>query len=404
MSDSPRALIISAGKFLCCLVCCVPLALQTSVFAAAGAGDLKLLISVDQPAVTAPLAAGITLHLHNAGQEPLWIYAPVRDATVTSGAVNPFTAVDLGEGATTGGSSLEIKLIPADGSSPEQPAAGRVLEVAGFPHPKLTMLAPGDDYEEKAFVQMTPGTTAQGDTRQPHWGAYRLSVIYRAHFSNGPNLNGLLGTHIWEGEAESNRVDLELRPPANDARASVEGSVVNSQMQPLFGFLVTLSDQQNRPLAQASSDEDGKYSFARLPFGFYWLTARRRIDNEDLTVLRHVTPGPSDPAASVQLVLVPQEIHHPELLQHKPVLFRVLDPQDKPVSGIALDDTWSTGTVSDRVRGQTNEDGSAALDLIPGRNFLTLARKGCPKQDERVEVAPGLGIDGFKIVFDCTKK
>jgi hypothetical protein len=403
MPDSSRAVAISTGHRLQGLLCCLLLAMPASAIAAA-AGDLKLLISVDHPSITPSVAVRITLHLHNASHEPLWIYAPIRDVSVVSGAVNPFTAEDLGEGATTGGSSLESKLIPANGSSPEEAAAGHVLEVPGFPHPKLISIAPGDDYEESAFVQITPASTAQGDSQQPLWGNYRFSVIYKAHFSNGPNLNSILGTHIWEGETESNTVNLELRPAPEDARASVDGSVVNSQMQPLYGFLVTLSDQQNRPIGQAMSDEDGKFSFAHLPLSFYWLTARRRTTSEDLTVFRHVTPSPSEPAETVQLVLLPSEIHHPEQLLHKPVLFRVLDSQDRPLGGVALDDTWSTGTVSDRVRGLTNADGSAALDLIPGRNFVTLARKGCPRQDERVDVAAGVGIDGFKFVFDCTKK
>ncbi|HET7842391.1 MAG TPA: carboxypeptidase-like regulatory domain-containing protein, partial [Terriglobia bacterium] len=275
---------------------------------------------------------------------------------------------------------------------------------AGFPHPKLIGLEPGEDYEERAVIQLRPASTAQGDASQPFWGSYKFSVTYRARYSNGPNLNAILGAHIWEGEVESNAMELQLRPAADDARASVTGSVINAQMQPLYGILVTLSDQQERPIAQANSDENGKFGFTRLPFGFYWLTVRRGGSSQDATVLRHVTPSPSGPSEDLQIALLPVEVHHPEKLLHKPVLFRVLDSQDKPVAGVALDDTWSTGTVSDEVRGSTNGDGAAMLQLIPGRNFVTLARKGCAKKDERVEVAPGAGIDGFKLVFDCSKK
>jgi Carboxypeptidase regulatory-like domain len=406
MPDSSRALRISISLCRCLssLLSCLLLVGTVSAFAAPAANDLKVLISFDQPAVTAPFPARITLHLHNAGQAPLWIYAPVRDISLVSGAVNPFTTEDLGEGSTTGGSSLEIHLVPADGSTPEEPAAGRVMETAGFPHPKLVAIAPGDDYEEKAFLQLSPASAVHGDARQPLWGAYRLSVTYRARYSNGPNLNAILETHIWEGEAESNRVELELRPPAEDAHATVGGSVVNAGGQPLFGIVVTLSDQQEQPVSQSMSDQDGKFNFAHLPFGFYWVTARRRVSPEDATVLRHVTPTPGGPEEEVQLVQLQPEVHHPSQLLHKPVLFRVFDSQDKPAGGVALDDTWSTGTVSDQVKGQTNEDGSAALELIPGRNFVTLARKGCAKQDERVDVAPGVGIDGFKLAFDCNKR
>ncbi len=372
--------------------------------AAGNAGDLKLLISVEQASITSPFPARVTLNLHNAGKEQLWLYTPVRDVAVVSGAVNPFTSEDLGEGTTTGGSSLEVRLIPASRANPEEPATGRVLEVAGFPHPKLVVVAPGDDYEEKAVVQLRPASAASADASQPIWGAYKFSVTYRARYSNGPNLNAILGTHIWEGEVESNAVALQLGAPMAGFRAAVTGTVINAHSQPLYGILVTLSDQQEQPMAQANSDEYGKFSFTHLPFGFYWLTARRLGASQDETVLRHVTPDASGPSQDLQMVLLPVEVHHPDKLLHKPALFRVLDSRDQAVAGIFLDDTWSSGVVSDEVRGATNADGAAMLPLIPGRNFVTLSRKGCAKQDERVDVAPGTGIDGFKMTFDCSKK
>ncbi|MGE5326295.1 MAG: hypothetical protein ACM3NO_04595 [Deltaproteobacteria bacterium] len=389
------------NRILRWLICCLALAIAASARAADNPGDLKFLISIEQPVVTAPLAARITLQLHNSGKEPMWIYTPARDVTLVSGAVNPFTAEDLGEGATAGGSSLEMRLVPADGSSPEIPANGRVLEVAEFPHPKLIALAPGGDYEEAAFVQFAPGTTTQGDVDVPHWGAYRLTAVYRAKYSNGASLKQLLDARFWEGEVESNEIRVELRPPAADARASIEGTVMNSELQPVFGFVVTLSDQDSRPLAQTTSDGDGKCKFDHLPFGFYWLTARRGVANEEAVVLRHATTSSSEPEASVELVLVPREITRPAQLLHKPVLFKILDAQDKPLEGISLDDTWVARTVSDRARGETGSDGTVVLSLLPGPNFLTLRRKGCPKQEERMEVSPGIGIDGFKFNIEC---
>jgi hypothetical protein len=44
------------------------------------------------------------------------------------------------------------------------------------------------------------------------------------------------------------------------------------------------------------------------------------------------------------------------------------------------------------------------FELLPGRNYLSLRRKGCPKQDERIDVAPGEGIDGFKLVLTFAKR
>lgn len=404
MSHTSCSLKIARSKLLRWLLVFLPLLIAAPSFAAGNASDLKLLISVDQQSITEPFPARIRLQLHNAGKEPLWLYTPVRDVSLVSGAINPFTSENLGEGSTTGGSSLEIHLVPTDGSTPEEPASGRVLEIADFPHPQLIEMLPGGDYEEKAFVRLRPATSRQGDEQQPIWGAYKLSVTYRAQYSNGPNLNAILQTHIWQGETRSNRVDVQLRPPAADARASVTGSIINTRSQPIIGFLVTLTDQESEPIDQMFSDENGEFKFSRLPFGFYWVIARPRFPDQDVTVLRHVTPDTSSPEADIQMVLVPLELHHAKQLRHKPALFRVFDSDNRPLAGVNLDDTWSSGTVTDRVRGRTNEGGSAVLQLIPGRNFVTMKMKGCKKQDERVEVAPGTGIDGFRLDLDCGKK
>jgi hypothetical protein len=86
------------------------------------------------------------------------------------------------------------------------------------------------------------------------------------------------------------------------------------------------------------------------------------------------------------------------------VLFRVTDSAGQPLDKVLLEVIWSSGTVLDRVKGNTLEDGTVALELIPGRNFATLRRRGCPKEDQRVDVASGGGIDAFKLVFACAKR
>jgi hypothetical protein len=58
----------------------------------------------------------------------------------------------------------------------------------------------------------------------------------------------------------------------------------------------------------------------------------------------------------------------------------------------------------DSVKGETGSDGALALELIPGRNFVTLKRRGCPKQDERADVVAGAGIDGFAYTLECARK
>jgi hypothetical protein len=58
----------------------------------------------------------------------------------------------------------------------------------------------------------------------------------------------------------------------------------------------------------------------------------------------------------------------------------------------------------DSVKGETGRDGAVALELIPGRSFVTLKRHGCPKQEERADVAAGPGIDAFQYTLECAKK
>jgi hypothetical protein len=104
------------------------------------------------------------------------------------------------------------------------------------------------------------------------------------------------------------------------------------------------------------------------------------------------------------MVLIPQEIYEPQKMLHKPVLFRITDSTGRPLDRVGLEATWSNGSVIENVKGETGRDGAVALELIAGRNFVTLKRRGCPKQEERADVAAGAGIDGFGYTFECAKK
>jgi hypothetical protein len=385
------------------LLCFLILLNASPACAQAGGSDLKLLISIDRTTITAPLGAQLVLHLHNSGKQTLLLYGPVRDATIVSGAINPFLTEEPGPGSTSGGSALHIHLVPLRGGAQASSGEGRVLEVAGFPHPKLVALGPGDDCEENTVVRLSPASSG-ADKPVPLWGNYRLSVTYSASYSNGDNLNRILDTDVWQGRTESNSIEVNLQPPAANAQGSISGSVLGSDMQPTFGTIVTLSNQQEQVVAQISPDENGKFSFVHLPFGFYWVSARRRSATQDASVFRHVELSPGDPVGTVQLVILRPEINHARQLLHKPVVIRVFDSNDQPVGDVSLDSTWSSGTVLDNVKGRTADDGIALFELLPGRNYLSLRRKGCPKHDERIDVAPGGGIDGFNLVLTCAKR
>src|SRR6266567_4790127 len=53
--------------------------------------SLKLVITVEQPAITAPLPARVTLHLHNSGKETLWLYRKASAAKSTAGQAGEVT-------------------------------------------------------------------------------------------------------------------------------------------------------------------------------------------------------------------------------------------------------------------------------------------------------------------------
>lgn len=377
-----------------------------SAAVASDAADLKLLISIEQPAITAPFPARVTLHLHNAGRQKLWIYSPVGDKfTATSEGSNPFFTADLGPNLTSGGSTLEASLVAANASSdgPASPADAKIFETVGLPHPKLIPLEPGGDFDEKTVIGLSPASAAKGE-EQPWWGRYKLSVTYRAQYSNASNLERILGADLWEGEVISNTLDVELRPPPEGARGSVTGTVAGADLRPTPDARITLSDRDERVLGQTVADENGKFVFAHLPAGWYWVTGQRRLSTEDTTVFRHVVISPAEPAGTVEFALLSQDVYDSRRLLHKPVLFRVVDPEEKAIGGVELEFARSSGTILEKVKGRTAENGMLELELIPGRNFVTLRRSGCPKQEERVDVAPGGGIDGFKIVLLCAKR
>lgn len=366
------------------------------------AQPLKLIISIEQQVLTAPLPARVTLHLHNSGKETLWLYHSVAAAgAVSNRSASGSPAASLAPSHPVEGPTLAVRLESADNHAA---ASGVVLESAGLPHPKLVRLAPDGDYEEKTVIRLAPAVAEGDSSKPPPWGRYKLAATYAAQYSNAAYLERILGVRLWQGEVQSNAIDVELQSPASAALGSIAGRVTGSDNVPLHGVSASLSDEHERLLDQTSSDSEGGYSFTHLPLGLYWVTVRRKDFDEDTTVFRHVVLTAEEPAGTINFLLTPPETFFPKQMLHKPVLFRVTDGTGQPLDNVALEITWSSGTVLDNVKGVTSRDGIAALELIPGRQYVTLKRKGCPKDEERVDVAPGAGIDGTSLVLECSKR
>jgi hypothetical protein len=387
----------SRAGFVETLLLLVPLALPGQ--GAATDTSLKLLISVEQQNIAAPFPARVTLHLHNAGNETVWLYRHARGKLPTPRLLEE----DAGPRPTTGGSMLTVKLEPVSTGQAaiSNPAQGAVFESVGFPKPKLVRLAPGEDYEERSTIRLTP---ALSEVQKPIWGTYRLSIAYKAQYSNAEEIQRHLKVTVWQGEASSDAIEVQLQPPGPESRGQVSGTVNTPDSVPIRDAIVSLTDHAERLMDQTTSDPDGRYSFSSLPPGLYWITARRDGATEDTTVFRHVQLTPSEASATQEMVMIPPEIYEPRKVLHKPVLFCITDSAGRPLERVGLETTWSNGTVVDNVKGETGSDGAVALELIPGRNFVTLKRHGCPKQEERADVAAGEGIDGFEFTLECAKK
>ena len=376
---------------------CIPVVLVGQILCVGQAQPLKLVITIEQTAITVPFPARVTLHLHNSGQETLWLYHNVAAA----GALADRSTYESSSASHhVEGPTLAVKLESADNHAV---ASGTVMKSVGLPHPKLARLAPNEDYEEKTVIGLAPAML-EGGGQHPIWGRYKLAVTYAAQYTNAADLERILGVRLWQGEIESNAIDVELQPPVAAAVGSILGRVSSADNAPLYGDFVSLSDEKERLAEQTTTNMDGGYSFTHLPLGLYWVTVRRKDFDEDTTVFRHIVLTAEDPTGTINFLLTSPETYFPKQMVHKPVLVRVVDGTGLPLASVNLEITWSSGTVLDSVKGQTPNDGLAALELIPGRQYATLKHKGCSKDDERVDVAPGAGIDGFKLVMECRKR
>ncbi len=370
------------------------------------AEDLKLLISVQQQSVVAPNPVRATLHLHNSGQQVLWLYRPVRSsATSDQGVYIVQGAYEGGQNQPLGGSTLQVKLTPqhsSTGDAQEAGGTGFVIAPDALPYPRLVRLAPGGDYEEKVNIHVNPASTKSGAADQPVWGAYSFSVIYSADYSNAEALSRDIHANLWHGEATSNTVTIQLQPPT--AQGSIEGTVFGSIGRPYGGALVTLSDDNENALDQLYSDDDGRFTFTHLAPARYWLTVREPGAEDDTSVFRHVIVDEGGAPATPEIMMLPVEIEKADRVLHKPVLFHIVDSQGHPLANVRLAILYSSGDVIEHLKTQTGQDGFAAISLIPGGNLLTMRMEGCKDVQRTAGVARGPGVDGFEFDYECARK
>jgi len=362
--------------------------------------QIQLLISARQQFLAEPEAARIVLHIHNPTPQTTWLYRRAKGK-------HPLEDRPREEDQsveTTGGSTVEVRLQPADAKAAQgviTPAEATTLEYVQMPKPRLAKLAAGGDYEEVSIVHLRP---ALAERQKPVWGAYKLTVVYGASFSNGDQFQRNLGTPLWQGEVTSNTITVELRPPLPDSKGVLAGSALGKDLQPRAGVRVSLSDEHGQLIDQQVTGGHGRFSFANLPLTTYWVAGRREDAKEDTLIYHHEELTSAAPSVNSQLVFFPVEIYEAKKLVHKPVLLRVFDADHKPLGGIDIDVIFSNGDILEDVKATSGDDGMAALELLPGRSSISLNRHGCAEQVERVDVDPGVGVDSSKFTFTCEKK
>jgi carboxypeptidase family protein len=353
--------------------------------AEAQANDLKLLLTLESPSITYPFPARAILHLVNGGTKPVWLYHRARNGIPDASGEGPTLALRFG---TTAQSNSEK-------------GEATVLEPTGLPHPKLVRLAPGEEYTEKEVIRLSPANLGEEGKPAPVWGHYRLSATYRAAYSNADEVARMAGVELWQGEVSSGPLEIELAAPR--ATGSLSGSVLNPDNQRITDALVSLTDGEERLIGQTEPDSNGQFTFPSLPTGVYWVVVERWPRKEQTAEFRRFDLSTESPEASHDFVLAPREIYEPKKILHEPVLFRVTNPAGDALADVEMEITWSSGEVMDNVKARTNAEGLAAVELIPGANFIALKRKGCPEDDQRVNVEARGVVDAFNLVEECQK-
>jgi hypothetical protein len=364
---------------------------------APGAPGLTVSLAVEQQTIVQPFPARVMLRFHNTGAKPLWLYRHVRDP------MDRARSAESGEGgpsSTNGGSRLVVHLERAQAPEWSEPPRGTAMASVGMPHPNLAAVDPGSETTEGAVVALDPGFVSHDGRAEPVWGRYQFSVSYQASYSNGDALARDLGVDIWQGEAVSNTIDVDLEPAPASASGSLSVQVTDREGHPQAGVLVSLSDHQSHVLNQVIVGPEGEVSFERLPPGTYWITARRLDATSETAIYEHVDLG-TGASSRVHLVMLEPELYQGKQFWHKPVLLRVTNNAGEALDGVEIDVLKTNGDVEETVRGETDSNGTATLDLIPGRSYVTLKHRKCQKTENRLDVAEGDGIDGEALEMDC---
>jgi hypothetical protein len=280
-------------------------------------------------------------------------------------------------------------------------AVGTVLESVGLPRPKLVKLAAGEDYEEKTAIHIEPAQVGIGGESQPLWGRYHITITYSASYINAEEIVRSVALRPWQGEVNSNSIEIELLPPTG--QGSLSGRVINPAGEYLTEALVSLSNEQEQPIEQAVTGFEGRFSFAHLPAGFYWVTSRLEHASYDTAFFRHVELAAA-PESTLDMVYIAPNVLKGTQMLHKPVLFRVFDEAGRPFGKVALEVSFMNGTVMEDKKLNVADDGTVATELIPGLNYVSVKRHGCASQLLRIEVTAGDGIDAFKLVADCPSR
>ncbi|WP_165232620.1 sigma-70 family RNA polymerase sigma factor [Aquisphaera insulae] len=152
-----------------------------------------------------------------------------------------------------------------------------------------------------------------------------------------------------------------------DEGFAVEGRVVDDAGRPIAGASVLLGDGPRRSKMDlespsTASDAEGRFRFGHVPTGTQTIEARAGGKSPSQVSI-NVEPG----MTRVEIRLSPG---------HK-VIGRVVDPRGKPIEGVTINATDSTGHIPLGWSGTSDADGRFTWDSAPaGPVYLDLAREG----------------------------
>jgi len=232
-----------------------------------------------------------------------------------------------------------------------------------------------------------PGHDPGAGVHTDHEGRYRLPVLAGERFWVEAAAPGFLSeiARVDDSDRRARRVPTLALTPA----AQTVGRVVDAEGRPIAGTRLDAwmlkptrhppAFRPDRAASRAVSDEAGRFTLeGLLQGGRYEIHARRE---GFATVRTQLESAP--PSEPLRLVLVPG----------RPAHGRVVDGEDRPLEGVAIEISEAGPAAAENLEVTTDGEGRFEIEALPAEELDLLARKDgfAPIRVRGIEVEPGTG-------------